>query len=89
MLAAEQAVEHREGGSRAQQVGQQEQVQHAVALGRHDHDRDGQQQHRPAGQPLHVHAVGVGHQATHVYGDDAGHRADRRVGQLGRASWME
>ena len=80
MPAAVESQEHREGGGRTQQVGQQEQVQHAEPLRRHDDHRDGQHQHQDAGQPQQAGRARLGQQPGAVHGNDAGDGADGRVG---------
>ena len=80
MPAAVEAQEHREGSGRTQQVGQQEQVQHAESLRRHDDHRDGQHQHQDAGQPQQAGRARLGQQPGAVHGNDAGDGADGRVG---------
>ena len=60
MPAAVEAQEHREGSGRTQQVGQQEQVQHAESLRRHDDHRNGQHQHQDAGQPQQAGGARLG-----------------------------
>src|SRR5690606_32364741 len=79
MAAVEKPEKYREGGRRAEQVGKQKKVEHAIALRRHDDYRDGQQKDQPARQPHQSTFAHLGGETAYIDGDDAGDCTDGRV----------